>query len=77
MTETQIKQKVQEMYDKISIQWYVNKIIQSKGINIDKWENNYRLPKIILAAALKQMAFQHEPMDVNDKNKVSDIILLL
>jgi len=77
MTEKQIKEKVQEMYNSIDIQWYVDKVLQSGCVNIDSWEDNDRLPKIILATALKQMAFQYEPMDATDKNTVSNIILLL
>lgn len=77
MTKTQLKQKVQKMFDEIDVQKCVDKVIDSGCVDINKWDDDFRLPKIVLSASLKELAFQYEPVDKSDKNEVSNISLFL
>lgn len=77
MTEKQVKDKVRILIDDISIMKCVDKVLASKGVDIDEWADGWGLPKIILSAALKCLARQYEPLDSSHKNTVSNIILLL
>lgn len=77
MTNAQLKQKVQKMFDEIDIQKCVDKIIDSGCIDINNWDDDFRLPKIVLSVSLKELAFQYEPVDKSDKNEVSNIRLFI
>lgn len=77
MTNAQLKQKVQKMFDEINIQKCVDKIIDSGCVDINSWDDDFRLPKIVLSASLKELAFQYEPVDKSDKNEVSNIRLFI
>ena len=77
MTNAQLKQKVQKMFDEIDIQKCVDKVIDSGCVDINSWEDSFRLPSIVLSASLRELAFQHEPVNLSDKNEVSNIRLFI
>lgn len=75
MTPEELKHKVEKMFREINIQECVDAIIDSGKVDIHSWNNDYRLPKIVLSASLKHLAWQYEPVDAHDKEQVSQVKL--
>ena len=71
MTKAQFTKKVKSMKkDLISyIEKECMRLYDCGGVEPKNYENNYLLPKIVLSVALKNAAFQHEPL--SDYRKVS------
>ena len=75
MTKTQFKKRIASM--KRDINRYVDRetvrLFESGAINKDSYEDDYQLPKIILAAALKNLAFQYLPLTPEGKREVLNL----
>ena len=64
MTKNQLRRKVKKMHaDAIKIiDREVERAINSTGINLDEYHDNYELPKIVLSAAGQEIKWQYEPV---------------
>lgn len=55
--------------DEKKIKQNIVKLLNSGAINLDEWEDDYRLPHLLLSAALEDMAKQHQPPRPTTKDK--------
>lgn len=51
----------------------VERLLNSGGIDPEKFENNFRLPKILLCAALHHQVFQYQPNTKEDRSDVTNL----
>jgi hypothetical protein len=52
---------------------YARKILLSGAIDLEAYENDYRLPKIVLCSALKEASFQYTPLSKDDKKTLKNL----
>lgn len=52
-------------------------ILKSGAIDLEQYENNFRLPKIVMTAIMLEMAYQYEPLGKKDNKEVKNIGLFL
>ena len=75
MTEQQFLEKVQILVDNLPayIMTEARKILKSGAVNLEKYENNYRLPKNFVSAMGAEIEFQHAPISAADKREVRNL----
>jgi hypothetical protein len=77
MTREQFTAKFQELLDSPDFMGFINKkakdILSSGAIDLEDYENDYRLPKIVLCAVLHDMVWQYEPFNDKDKRTVKNL----
>jgi len=57
-------------------EWIENKakyFLNSGGIDLESWENNYALPKAILCACLKDVIYQYSPVSPEGKDLIKNL----
>lgn len=75
MTANQLRKKVKELQrenNKATLK-RVEKIITSGAIDLDSWEDDFRLPKICMSAICKEMSNQWMPFGDSDKKEVENL----
>ena len=79
MTEKQLRAKLSECLknDKEMIPQLIDRVIKSGCLNIEDAENNFILPKSMLCAIYKEMAYQYEPFSKEGKENVKNILLFI
>lgn len=79
MTEKQLRAKLSECLkeDKEIIPNLIDKIIKSGCLNIEGAEDNFIIPKAILCAIYREMAYGYEPMSAEGKANVKNILPFL
>ena len=79
MTEQQLYQKTLELMEQVSerISDQIKTALKSGAINLDQYEDNYLLPKILVTAILRQNADDYEPIGARDKKEVKNIGYIL
>ena len=76
MTENQFLTKIDELTDTTAsdMRKKARKWLKDVGeVNLPNWENNYRLPKIVMTALCKEAAYQWSPLCKDDRKQVSTI----
>jgi len=75
MTKKQFLTKVDELSDRTAedIRVRARKALKQGCVELDDWENDYRLPKIMLTAICNEMAWQWRPHTPEDKAEVENI----
>jgi len=48
-------------------------ILNSGAIDIEDYDNDYRLPKLVLCATLKDARWQYEPFNEPDKKTIKNL----
>ena len=78
MTKKQIRKKIMEMVrdDKKYIQEKVEKALKSRAFDIKDYEDDYRLPKIILHAIYKDLCWQRKPL-YKEHSKIAENIYIV
>ena len=75
MTKNEFNNKIREML--VDCQEYLlkecNILFESGGVEPDNFENDYLLPKIILAVALKNLSFQYYPLHKEGKEQAKNL----
>lgn len=74
-TRKQVMDKINEMLPDVtaSIIKSSERFIKSGAINLEAYEDNYVLPKILLAACLHDIAYQYEPFNKADAKLVKNL----
>jgi len=69
MTEAQFMVKYQELMPRVieGLQNKAKELVASGAVDIESYEDNFLLPKIILAASLTDEAYQWTPPDKGGK----------
>ena len=64
MTRTQLRLKIGELIlESNNMIWEkLEKLLKSGAIDLDAWEDNYVLPKLIMCAMAKEMQSQWKPL---------------
>lgn len=64
MTKKEAREKTRKLVRNCaqSMRKNIEKILENKSVDISSYDNNYVLPKIILAALLKEEMFQGQPL---------------
>ncbi len=76
MTTEQFLNKIDELTDTTAsdMRAKVRKWLKDVGeTNLPNWENDYRLPKIVMTALCKEAAYQWQPLTKSDRKQVSTI----
>jgi hypothetical protein len=74
-TKESVLQKVDEQLPELT-KWILDKVkyyLNSGAIDIESYEDNYLLPKILLSAIGNDMARQYMPYGDKDKRTVRDL----
>jgi hypothetical protein len=75
MTEEQLRKRVKHLSDDMewSIQTRLDKAIASGAIKMEEYEDNYRLPKIVLVAILRDIEKDFTSPRKEDRKEVENI----
>lgn len=75
MTKEQIRQKIDELLttNTVEIRKRIEKVLASSCLSLECWEDDYRLPKILMSAVCEEMAFQWYPLNDQDKEELQNI----
>lgn len=77
MTKEQFTARYQELLNNCDFMEFFNKyakdILSSGAIDLDRYEDNYRLPKMVLCVALKAASWQYTPLNESDKKTVRNL----
>ena len=75
MTKNDFNNRIKEML--VDCQEYLlkdcNRLFESGGIDPEEFENDYILPKIILAVALKNLSYQYYPLHKEGKAQAKNL----
>lgn len=68
-TYEQIVDRVSELFVDIeaSVRKELKSLVSSGAVDLESADDNFRLPKILLSAALLRVAAQYEPLSPSDK----------
>ena len=81
MTKKQLLQKVKYLYKAQLQDRYIDKkveaLIKSGMVDIEKYEDDYMLPKAFLCALLAELEFQYQPLTKEGKTVAEKIKLAL
>ena len=71
MTRTQLRLKIGELIlESNNMIWEkLEKLLKSGAIDLDSWEDDYRLPKHIMCAMGREISFQWKPLSDDKKAK--------
>ena len=77
MTELELFMKVDELARDLpqDVVQLAKKIRESGAIDLDSYENNYLLPKIVLCAALRHLSGEFEPFEESARAEVVRLAL--
>jgi chlorite dismutase len=77
MTREQFTAKFQALLDDSDFMGFFHKrakdLLNSGAIDLEKYENDFRLPKIILSVVLKEASYQYEPLNHMDKKTARNL----
>jgi hypothetical protein len=75
MDKMNFKEKVDAMMPDLieGIRKECERLFNSSGIDTTKYEDDYRLPKIILTVALENQIRQYSPLSPSDKKEVKNL----
>lgn len=78
MTEKQFKAKFRELAKNVSdhAEKKAMQLIRSGAIDLDDYENNYRLPKLVLKAAFNDAVAGYRPLNDNDRETAKNLMLM-
>ena len=79
MTKTQTKDKIRGITKNIrkEIEKLMEKTLKTGAVDIAQYEDNYRLPKIIVSAILKELTRQYRPLTKEDQAESENIYRFL
>lgn len=77
MTKTALRQKYHELRRKTNrmLEVYLDAALRSKSFDPAAFEDNYKLPKLILASALEECRHQWRPTNKADAKEIQNITL--
>lgn len=74
------KQQALDKIDKMIAEYYPHKLreecarlLESGGVDLEAYENDFRLPKIVLSTALKNEAWQFKPHTKEDQKAAKNL----
>ena len=75
MTKEQFLTKIDEMSDTTAkaIREKARKILKTGAFEINEYEDDYRLPKIVMCALCEKMAFQWRPLTESDRKELKNL----
>jgi len=75
MTEKQFIKKVKESLkeNRCYIEKESLRLFRSGGVDIQRYENNFMLPKIVLTVAYKNLSFQYLPLNKDGEKEVKNL----
>ena len=75
MTEEQVLEKIESMLPEVMelIKRKTEKALSSGAINLDDFEDNYLLPKMILSAIGKEIEFSYRPPQSKHQKYVNNL----
>ena len=75
MNDEQVLEKIEELTDDIAnnIRVIAKKALKSGALNTSGYPDGYLLPKIILTACLKELAFQYLPLTEEARNVAKNL----
>lgn len=79
MTKNQVMEKIEEMIanDVIELKSWCDNLLNNGGINIKRYNDNYRLPKIILHAAIQKLESERRPLCSDDRKESKNLSYFL
>jgi hypothetical protein len=75
MTKTQLRKKFNEL-KKENTKWIndnFEKVLKSGALDLDSYDNDFRLPKVIMCAMLQRLSDQWAPFDKQLKKDVANL----
>lgn len=74
-TLEQILGRIDELFLDVypSLQKELKQLIRSGAVDLESADDNFRLPKILLSAALLRVAAQYEPLNPDDKKLMRNL----
>jgi len=66
VTEEQFREKIEDLWDNALRDFAISEALKkfrSGGVDVASYENNYRLPKIVMHSVLKSLDDQMKPLD--------------
>ncbi len=75
MTKQQVRKKTRELIREPSNAMKANleKVLNQHMVDWEKWEDNYRLSRIIFQALLDEEKFQYKPTEKDSKKLIQQI----
>jgi len=75
MTRKEFASNLNELIEQIPniIKGQAQHYIVSGAINLDDYENNFILPKVVLCASLSEVKFQFQPLSDDGKKLVKNL----
>ena len=75
MKKSELLSKVRELNKSFSedLEKELDKILESGCIDLSKYENDYKLPKIVFSAILKNESFQFTPMSKECQQEIKNV----
>ena len=77
MTKDQISEKIQKMIadDVAFLLRRTKTLLESGAIDFAAYQDNYRLPGILLCAAIENLLYERSPVDKKDRKEVRNLSL--
>ena len=74
MTKQQLRQKFNELIRENNkmLREKLEKLLKSGAIDLNNWEDNYVLPKLVMCAMGKEISFQWKPLSKDHKNEIEN-----
>jgi hypothetical protein len=77
MTKQQFQAKFQDLIDSDDFTTFINKrakeLLNSGAVDLDTFDDDYQLPKIVLCAVLKDLTWQYMPLTQESKKLVKNL----
>ena len=75
MEKFELLSKVRELNKSFSedLEKELDKILESGCLDLSKYENDYKLPKIVFSAILKSESFQFTPMSKEYQQEIKNV----
>ena len=75
MTKAQFRKKYKELVKRTAkaLELFGEVALSSGAIELDDWKDDYRLPKVVVSAGLKDMFGQWRPLNDNDRKEVTNV----
>ncbi len=77
MTKTELRKKYHEIRRRTNrmLAAYLDQALKSNAVDLTQYEDNYRLPKTILCAALDEVRWQWAPKNKGEEKTIRNITL--
>lgn len=75
MDKAEFDAKIYEMIGRVpeALKLECDRLWRSGGVDTTRFENDYRLPKVILTVALETLAYKYMPMSELDKKDIKNL----